>query len=538
MINKELDTYFMQEAQIMQILTDNIATQSVQISTATAEIEPNSGEKFAGDLENALSITNIEHATCENRSNAKRTSENDTHEIDPQLSEEPEKYSEDGSVVDENILLMSDFMQPIDLSRANFVGGEKGISDAITLTDGTDDYMSLRENGNFTFTSAALSDEYSAIIARENVKSVPENEAIDTATIAETINSEETILKLKQAVASADLGENNTGKITSPWAVNISISTTENSAGDNNVITLLQNIVLQNQSNKVSQANTKSTETDESTTDIANNLQVGQGNIAMSNTSELQTDLAESTTVSSAQGSTTTTTATTSEYTDGEQTDNSGKKGNNSETNTSVGTNVDFSLSEAKSEARVNSAERFDALDKSGTLRTDDVPRYVSKTISQMSDGTTHEATLNLSPETLGKINIKISVSGDTAKILFKVDNSETLKAIENQIGSLKESLQSSGIRVESVGVEQGSTDLLNSDEQRNDAGGNTRKEDEAVRREYLEYVRSNVSDTDLEHSFASFAEQVNISPDEFKELAPQLAEGDEVYGKQFNRKI
>ncbi|MDD3124270.1 MAG: flagellar hook-length control protein FliK, partial [Candidatus Kapabacteria bacterium] len=202
------------------------------------------------------------------------------------------------------------------------------------------------------------------------------------------------------------------------------------------------------------------------------------------------------------------------------------------------GTNVDFSLSEAKSEARVNSAERFDALDKSGTLRTDDVPRYVSKTISQMSDGTTHEATLNLSPETLGKINIKISVSGDTAKILFKVDNSETLKAIENQIGSLKESLQSSGIRVESVGVEQGSTDLLNSDEQRNDAGENSRKEDEAVRREYLEYVRSNVSDTDLEHSFASFAEQVNISPDEFKELAPQLAEGDEVYGKQFNRKI
>lgn len=524
----------------MQILTDNIATQSVQISTATAEIEPNSGEKFAGDLENALSMTNIEHATCKNRSNATRTSENDTHEIDPQLSEEPEKYSEDGSVVDENILLMSDFMQPIDLSRANFAGGENGISDAITLTDGTDDYMSLRENGNFTFTSAALPNNYSAIIARENVDSVSENEAIDTAT-AETIDSEETIINpadLKQAVASADLEENNPGKITSPWAVNISISTTENSAGDDNVITLLQNIVLQNQSNKVSQANTKSTETDESTTDIANNLQVGQGNIAMSNTSESRTDIAESTTVSSAQSSTTTTTATTSEYTDGEQTDNSGKKGNNSETNTSVGTNVDFSLSEAKSEARVNSAERFDALDKSGTLRTDDVPRYVSKTIAQMSDGTTHEATLNLSPETLGKINIKISVSGDTAKILFKVDNSETLKAIENQIGSLKESLQSSGIRVESVGVEQGSTDLLNSDEQRNDAGENSRKEDEAVRREYLEYVRSNVSDTDLEHSFASFAEQVNISPDEFKELAPQLAEGDEVYGKQFNRKI
>lgn len=525
----------MQEAQIMQILTDNIATQSVQISTATAEIEPNSGEKFAGDLENALSMTNIEHATCKNRSNATRTSENDTHEIDPQLSEKPEKYSEDGSVVDENILLMSDFMQPIDLSRANFAGGENGISDAITLTDGTDDYMSLRENGNFTFTSAALPNNYSAIIARENVDSVSENEAIDTATIAETINSEETILKLKQAVASADLGENNTGKITSPWAVNISISTTENSAGDNNVITLLQNIVLQNQSSKVSQANTKSTETDES---IANNLQVGQGNIAMSNTSESRTDIAESTTVSSAQSSTTTTTATTSEHTDGEQTDNSGKKGNNSETNTSAGTNVDFSLSEAKSEARVNSAERFDALDKSGTLRTDDVPRYVSKTIAQMSDGTTHEATLNLSPETLGKINIKISVSGDTAKILFKVDNSETLKAIENQIGSLKESLQSSGIRVESVGVEQGSTDLLNSDEQQNDAGGNTRKEDEAVRREYLEYVRSNVSDTDFEHSFASFAEQVNISPDEFEELAPQPAEDGEVYGKQFNRKI
>lgn len=88
------------------------------------------------------------------------------------------------------------------------------------------------------------------------------------------------------------------------------------------------------------------------------------------------------------------------------------------------------------------------------TVRIDDVPRYVSRTVVSMKNNTSHTATLNLHPASLGKLNVEISITNSLATLKFTAESAEAVKSIEGKVNMLKESLSRSGISVNTIEVE------------------------------------------------------------------------------------
>lgn len=88
------------------------------------------------------------------------------------------------------------------------------------------------------------------------------------------------------------------------------------------------------------------------------------------------------------------------------------------------------------------------------TVRIDDVPRYVSRTVVAMDNNTSHTATLNLHPASLGKLNVEINIHNNLATLKFTAESAEAVKSIEGKVNLLKENLSKSGISVNAIEVE------------------------------------------------------------------------------------
>lgn len=163
--------------------------------------------------------------------------------------------------------------------------------------------------------------------------------------------------------------------------------------------------------------------------------------------------------------------------------------------------NIAFELSANQKEGGAivgsKAESTFAEYDKSGTLRINDIPRYINKVVSTMPENGSHQATLNLSPAGLGKVSIEISLNGNMASIQFKADSTDAVKSIESQMSNLKDSLAKNGIKIESVGVEQKNIDLSNSGNggNNNPQGENSQQNQEKIKRDYLNYLRSDGED-------------------------------------------
>jgi DNA-binding protein Fis len=91
------------------------------------------------------------------------------------------------------------------------------------------------------------------------------------------------------------------------------------------------------------------------------------------------------------------------------------------------------------------SLDESDKILNYNNIRPEQITKTVTKIINNNQGAGTINARLNLYPKALGRVFVEINISDDNAKISFKVDGKETLKTIENQIGSLKEALKQQG---------------------------------------------------------------------------------------------
>ena len=75
--------------------------------------------------------------------------------------------------------------------------------------------------------------------------------------------------------------------------------------------------------------------------------------------------------------------------------------------------------------------------------------------LSTMINGNVQNATLQLNPPELGKLNIKISVDGDNASVFFSVDNSAAKDAIESAMPRLRHLMEQGGMLLTQTQVSQ-----------------------------------------------------------------------------------
>jgi flagellar hook-length control protein FliK len=93
-----------------------------------------------------------------------------------------------------------------------------------------------------------------------------------------------------------------------------------------------------------------------------------------------------------------------------------------------------------------------------------------------------HSASLKLSPEHLGPLEIQISVQDDRATVWFGAAHAETRTALEQALPRLRELLQSQGLSLTDAGVfKEPPREQAKAYRQQNDAFGKTLTESQVI---------------------------------------------------------
>jgi len=87
-------------------------------------------------------------------------------------------------------------------------------------------------------------------------------------------------------------------------------------------------------------------------------------------------------------------------------------------------------------------------------IKLREIASQTLKAVKNMPDNSSGMARLTLSPPQLGKVFVMISVANNVAKLSFKAESAEVVKAIESQIVNLAEKLLDKGITTESIGLD------------------------------------------------------------------------------------
>lgn len=89
---------------------------------------------------------------------------------------------------------------------------------------------------------------------------------------------------------------------------------------------------------------------------------------------------------------------------------------------------------------------------------------------------------IQLTPETLGKVNVLVSVREGVVTAQLNVQNEQVKKALENQMITLKENFENQGVKVESVEITvqtnafENNQNFNNQNEQKNNTSKNRAK--------------------------------------------------------------
>ena len=98
-------------------------------------------------------------------------------------------------------------------------------------------------------------------------------------------------------------------------------------------------------------------------------------------------------------------------------------------------------------------AEEFSSvLENRGVNETDILDQIINQ-IKFTSDDAVKSMEIQLAPETLGKVNVLVSVREGVVTAQLNVQNEQVKKALENQMITLKENFENQGVKVESVEI-------------------------------------------------------------------------------------
>ena len=83
-----------------------------------------------------------------------------------------------------------------------------------------------------------------------------------------------------------------------------------------------------------------------------------------------------------------------------------------------------------------------------------DVLRQVeSGMLRNLGEGT-KQLSLRLDPPELGKLNLQLTVRGDEVKVVFKAENADTGQLLQENLGHLRQALESQGLKVGKMEVQ------------------------------------------------------------------------------------
>jgi hypothetical protein len=110
------------------------------------------------------------------------------------------------------------------------------------------------------------------------------------------------------------------------------------------------------------------------------------------------------------------------------------------------------------------------------------------------------EASLQLSPAELGRLDIKISTDGDQAKVVFTVQNLAAREAIEQAMPRLREMLEQSGLQLAHSEVADHSQSREQGEDMINTFSGGTAAESEELSQEMLSMPLPTASDAMVDY--------------------------------------
>ena len=86
-------------------------------------------------------------------------------------------------------------------------------------------------------------------------------------------------------------------------------------------------------------------------------------------------------------------------------------------------------------------------------VRPSNIPNIISDIVGNTSGNYIGTAKLTLTPKSLGTIFVEINVSNESVKLNIKADNRDTVKAIESTLNSLRDKIESQGMKIENVNI-------------------------------------------------------------------------------------
>ena len=168
---------------------------------------------------------------------------------------------------------------------------------------------------------------------------------------------------------------------------------------------------------------------------------------------------------------------------DSSKNDAMSEKENGHEQKQSVSTNEHVNQLASGTTTTVQSiAEEFSSvLENRGVNETDILDQIINQ-IKFTSDDAVKSMEIQLTPETLGKVNVLVSVREGVVTAQLNVQNEQVKKALENQMITLKENFENQGVKVESVEITvqtnafENNQNFNNQNEQKNNTSKNRAK--------------------------------------------------------------
>jgi flagellar hook-length control protein FliK len=109
------------------------------------------------------------------------------------------------------------------------------------------------------------------------------------------------------------------------------------------------------------------------------------------------------------------------------------------------------------------------------TVKLNKIPNMLNDIITGSNGNYSGTAKLILTPKTLGTIFVEINVHEDSVKMSIRADNHDTVKLIENSLGSLRDKIETNGVKIENLTINYYSgehkKDTTSNRERRNDSG-------------------------------------------------------------------
>lgn len=108
------------------------------------------------------------------------------------------------------------------------------------------------------------------------------------------------------------------------------------------------------------------------------------------------------------------------------------------------------------------------------------------------------EMIIQLKPEHLGELTLKVTVESGVVSASFHSNNSEVRNIIEASLPQLKQDLSNQGLKIENVGVYAGLGDFFSNGQQRESQGGTEVKvQNKKIEEDFLEALESTSSSTE-----------------------------------------